>query len=614
MSDSVVEMDKLTDEAKNKLRDFDELEAYFLLCEIFSNAQTTKDYARFQSDLAEWKKRYPIDLFSDELKRKIKYMLSKEFIETVLKDFAVFEALSKKDPAKGLEKLRDVLDKAEKHKDAKQLDKDLENLYKEYPLNFLKEKYPHVVGQLLSKSNRTRILEKFDSSLAYKELSSIVEHPEKFRDEGEFKSTIEEWQKLYPTQDFNDDFKANVDNKLSNALDAKFLADNFSSITELDLNNGQVITIDPVSTPLVVQDALHDFFKIVDKNAGDVNGLFNWTCKYSKYINLLDDDAKGAIVTSLMSKFAYDLPPVGTKYKMPKMDTDANGLLSLSEYNSIDDTKKEVVIQLLGMLSTEQELTPEDRYRLNIINENVSKAKAIKRAKIEPKLELFMEKFPENKLTAYELIHLEPEKNSETEVTIHVDENINDVAESKDDVETEIKPDVKSEEEAETEVVPDVKPEEETETEVVPDVKPEEEAETKVTPDVKPEQEFKAEIEPDIKPEEETETEVVPDVKSEEKSEAEVTPDVNPEEEVEIEEVPVLEAEKSHKVEINSESEHEEDFDEQTAPNNKTDIESDVELEVAPELQSRKHKRERNSSKPAVEKGTEFSLERDEMV
>ena len=558
MSDSVVEIDKLTDEAKNKLRDFDELEAYFLLCEIFSNAQTTKDYARFQSDLAEWKKRYPIDLFSDELKRKIKYMLSKEFIETVLKDFAVFEALSKKDPAKGLEKLRDVLDKAEKHKDAKQLDKDLENLYKEYPLKFLKEKYPHVVSQLLSKSNRTRILEKFDSSLAYKELSSIVEQPEKFRSEEEFKEAIGEWQRLYPTQDFNDDFKANVDSKLSTALDEKFLADNFSSITELDLNNGQVITIDPVSTPLIVQDALHDFFKIADKNAGDVNGLFNWTCKYSKYINLLDDNAKGAIVTSLMSKFAYDLPPVGTKYKMPKMDTDANGLLSLSEYNSIDDTKKEVVIQLLGMLSTEQELTPEDRYRLNIINENVTKAKAIKRAKIEPKLELFMEKFPESKLTAYELIHLEPEKNGETEVTIHVDENINDVAESKDDVETEIKP--------------------------------------------------------DIKPEEETETEVVPDVKSEEKSEDEVTPDVNPEEEVEIEEVPVLEPEKSHEIEINSESEHEEDFDEQTAPNNKTDIESDVELEVAPELQSRKHKRERNSSKPAVEKGTEFSLERDEMI
>lgn len=599
MSDSVVEIDKLTDEAKNKLRDFDELEAYFLLCEIFSNAQTTKDYARFQSDLAEWKKRYPIDLFSDELKRKIKYMLSKEFIETVLKDFAVFEALSKKDPAKGLEKLRDVLDKAEKHKDAKQLDTDLEKLYKEYPLKFLKEKYPHVVSQLLSKSNRTRILEKFDSSLAYKELSSIVEQPEKFRNEEEFKKAIGEWQRLYPTQDFNDDFKANVDSKLSTALDEKFLADNFSSITELDLNNGQVITIDPVSTPIVVQDALHDFFKIADKNAGDVNGLFNWTCKYSKYLNLLDDDAKGAIVTSLMSKFAYDLPPVGTKYQMPKMDTDANGLLSLSEYNSIDDTKKEVVIQLLGMLSTEQEITSEDRYRLNIINENVAKAKAIKRAKIEPKLELFMEKFPENKLTTYELIHLEPEKNSETEVTIHVDENINDVAEAKDDVETEIKPDVKSEDEAE--VISDIKPEEKVETEIIPDVKPEEEDET--------------EIEPDIKHEEATESEIVPDIEPEDGANTEVVPDVKPEEEnVQIETEPVIDFKGSLEDESASELEHEEDFENQTVPSIKTNIKPDIEPEVTSELQPGKHKGKRNSSKPAVEKGTKFSLERDDLI
>ena len=45
----------ITDEVKEKLRDFDEQEAYFLLCEIFSYAQATKDYAKFQTDLAEWK-------------------------------------------------------------------------------------------------------------------------------------------------------------------------------------------------------------------------------------------------------------------------------------------------------------------------------------------------------------------------------------------------------------------------------------------------------------------------------------------------------------------------------------------------------------------------------
>lgn len=586
MGDVVVETDTLTDEAKNKLRDFDELEAYFLLCEIFSNAQTTKDYARFQSDLAEWKKRYPIDLFSDELKRKIKYMLSKEFIETVLKDFAVFEALSKKDPAKGLEKLRSVLDKAEKHKDAKQLDKDLEDLYKEYPLKFLKEKYPHVVGQLLSKSYRTKILEKFDSSLAYKELSSIVEHPEKFRTEDEFKSTIEEWQKLYPTQDFKDDFKTNVDNTLSTALDSKFLTQNFSSITELDLNCGQIITIDPVSTPLVVQDALHDFFKIVDKNAGDVNGLFNWTCKYSKYINLLDDDAKGAIVTSLMSKFAYDLPPVGTKYQMPKMDTDVNGLLSLSEYNSMDDTKKDVVIQLLGILSTEQELTPEDRYRLNIINENATKAKAIKRAKIEPKLELFIEKFPENKLTTYDLIYLEPEKNSETEVTIQVDENINNVAESKDTVEAEP---VSSNEKEITGVEPESVPVENSEKE--------EEAKLQPVSEVNEE----ANVIPDVELEEGTSSEVVPETKSEE-------------EEIQIKTEPTIEFEEKLENEMVSEPEAEDNFEVQSAPDFEADMELETVPEGSPELQPKKHKGKSNSSKPAVEKGTKFSLERDEMI
>ena len=65
-----VDMKDLSDDVKSKLRDFDEDEAYLLLCEIFSYAQATKNYARFQSDLNEWKRRYPIDLFSDDLKRK----------------------------------------------------------------------------------------------------------------------------------------------------------------------------------------------------------------------------------------------------------------------------------------------------------------------------------------------------------------------------------------------------------------------------------------------------------------------------------------------------------------------------------------------------------------
>ena len=432
MSNDVVQ---ITDETKNKIkeRDFDEQEAYFLLCEIFSYAQATKDYAKFQTDLNEWKKRFPIELFSENYKAKIKYMLSKEFLDTVLKNFIAFDELSKKDPSQGLEKLRKILNKAEKHKDAKQLDKDLDALYKEYPLSFLKEKYPHVVGQLLSKANRTKILEKFDSSLAFKELTNITENYQKFEDMYSFKNTIEEWQKLYPTDDFDDKFKSQVEKTLTETLDSRKLEELFPVSTELDLSFGEVIPLELKDTvkniSLVSKDALHDFFKIVDKNKGDVNSLFKWICKYNKYINSFDSSIKATIVDNLMTKYAYELPPVNTKYQIPKMDTGTNDLLSLSDYQNMDDTKKQVLLQVLGILSTGRELTHEDIYRIAIIDSNAKKVEIIQKAKIEPKLDLFMDKFPEDKLTP--TMYLEPESETKIDVLVdNADENDNVVIEA----------------------------------------------------------------------------------------------------------------------------------------------------------------------------------------
>ena len=62
-----------------KEADFDEEEAYYELCEIIALAQRTGNYTKFQNDLNQWKKHYPIELFSDKYKSKIKYMLSEEF-------------------------------------------------------------------------------------------------------------------------------------------------------------------------------------------------------------------------------------------------------------------------------------------------------------------------------------------------------------------------------------------------------------------------------------------------------------------------------------------------------------------------------------------------------
>jgi len=416
----------ITDETKSKLRGFDEEQAYMRLLQIFSYAQATKDYAFFQTELEKWKKEFPIYLFSDDYKRKIKYMLSNEFLDTVLKGFIAFDELSKKDPQKGLEKLRKIFANAEKHKNSKTLDKELDDLYKEYPLKFLKEKYPHIVGLILSKANRERVLQKFDSSDAFMELDNIVSHPDKFQNAQEFIDTLQEYQRLFPVADFKPDYQDRVQKTLDEFLDSKKLEELFPFVDDLDLNNGTVIPLELQSSvkniSVVCKDALHDFFKIVDKNKGDINNLFNWLYKYSPYINDFDSTTKTAIVDNLMSKYAYEIPPVGTQYKIPQMKTGANELLSLTEFHSIDDTKKEAIIQTLGLLSTGQSLSTDDIYRLGIINLNVQKVKMIEKSKIEAKLEIFMDKFPEDKLTPNDDIYLKP--NSNTRVAISIDNDV----------------------------------------------------------------------------------------------------------------------------------------------------------------------------------------------
>ncbi len=395
---------EINEQTKEKLRDFDEEEAYFELCQIFAYAQSSKNYAQFQSDLAEWKKRYSIDLFSDEFKSKIKYMLSNEFLDKVLKDFVAFDELSKKDASKGLEKLHKVLDKAEKHKDRSKLDKDLEELYKEYPLKFLKEKYPHVTRLLLSKSHIDSILEKFDSSKAFRELENITKNPERYRDANDYKETIKEWQKLYPTSDFNDEYKSQVENTLSTALDDKNIEEIFTPPLDLDLTQGEVVPIYNLS--IIEKDCLSDFFNIVNKDSSNSDALFDWSCKYGRYINDFNSDSKSLIINNLMRRYGNDFSHSGSNFRIPKMEN--NNLLSLNDYNSISDTKKDSVVQMLAIMYSGDKITDDDIYNLNIINNNSHKAEIIEDAHIDKTLDKFIDDVPENDLTFSDTIYLAP--------------------------------------------------------------------------------------------------------------------------------------------------------------------------------------------------------------
>lgn len=395
MDNNVVDINNLTDEAKQKLRDFDEQEAYFLLCEIFANAQASKDYAKLQTDLAEWKKHYPIDLFSENLKRKIKYMLSKEFLDTILKDFTVFDELSKKDPSVGLEKLRKVLDKAEKHKDKKQLERDLDKLYKEYPLDFLKEKYPHIVKLLTSQANIDKVLQKFDSDLAYDELIKLTEHPEEFKNFDEYKKVLEEYKKNFPVDDFSDKYKSQIQTILNENLDEKKAAELFP-ISYFDLSDGEVVDLNLTQySSLLERNARTEFFKIVDSNIDNIPALYDWTCKYARYINSFDINTKNTIVSSLMKRYYHELPTL-PDYKIPEL-TDFEDDLSLEDsIHDINKMKKDTVIQLLGILSTGNELSKDDCRRLSSNNKQI---KEIAVKSIDYELFNFMENKEEEELT-----------------------------------------------------------------------------------------------------------------------------------------------------------------------------------------------------------------------
>ncbi len=583
MDNNVVDINNLTDETKQKLRDFDEQEAYFLLCEIFANAQASKDYAKLQTDLAEWKKHYPIDLFSENLKRKIKYMLSKEFLDTILKDFTAFDELSKKDPAVGLEKLRKVLDKAEKHKDKKQLDKDLDKLYKEYPLDFLKEKYPHIVKLLTSQANIDKVLQKFDSDLAYDELIKITEHPEEFKNFDEYKNVLEEYQKNFPVDDFSDKYKSQVQTILNENLDEKKAAELFS-ISYFDLSNGEVVDLNLTQNfSLLERNARTEFFKIVDNNIDNIPALYDWTCKYARYINSFDINTKNTIVSSLMKRYYHELPTL-PDYRIPEL-TDFDDDLSIEDsINDINKMKKDTVIQLLGILSTGNELSKDDCIRLNSNNKQIKEI-AIK--SIDYELFNFMENKEEEELTFDQntSLYLNPTSSSSgaggSSPIATLDNNVPEISgeeiELQDSLDKEPEPVIEQSPTMESDSKEEPNQEENTELDVQPELEQEQKPAQEIQQAISLEQKEESKTEVQPIQEHEHEHEQTQESKQAVAFEVEEDPATN----VEPKQVPVPTFEKEPEPEIKVKNEPEKELNQPVSQEpSSNDVEIKVELET----------------------------------
>ena len=505
-------------------------------------------------------------------------MLSKEFLDTILKDFTAFDELSKKDPAVGLEKLRKVLDKAEKHKDKKQLDKDLDKLYKEYPLDFLKEKYPHIVKLLTSQANIDKVLQKFDSDLAYDELIKITEHPEEFKNFDEYKNVLEEYQKNFPVDDFSDKYKSQVQTILNENLDEKKATELFS-ISYFDLSNGKVVDLNLTQNfSLLERNARTEFFKIVDNNIDNIPALYDWTCKYARYINSFDINTKNTIVSSLMKRYYHELPTL-PDYRIPEL-TDFDDDLSIEDsINDINKMKKNTVIQLLGILSTGNELSKDD-CRLSSNNKQIKEI-AIK--SIDYELFNFMENKEEEELTFDQntSLYLNPTSSSSgaggSSPIATLDNNVPEISgeeiELQNSLDKEPEPVIEQSPTMESDSKEEPNQEENTELDVQPELEQEQKPAQEIQQAISLEQ--KEETKPEVQPIQEPENEQVQELEQEQTQESQ------PEQTKEIKQVSVPTFEKEPEPEIKVKNEPEKELNQPVSQEpSSNDVEIKVELET----------------------------------
>jgi len=395
---------------------FDEEEAYYELCQIITMAQQTGNYTKFQSDLNQWKRHYPIESFSEKYKHKIKYMLSEEFLSSILKDYLAFEKHSKMDANKQLDKLRHIYEKAKVHKDEKKLDSDLQALYKEYPLSLLKEKFPHIVSKLISNSYREEILQKFNYKSAYEEFTNVIDNAKNFSSESEFEESIENLKRKYPLSDFSDEYKKKLEPLLKEDYLHKIMSDNIDvTLSAEELIDGTIISLqDKTNGGIFNQKTAYFELLEIMKNPNNVDGVFDWSYQYMRYIGRFDDYHKGLIISSLAPYYKYKKQ---ANYRIPDMNSKTADYLSYDEYTSMNHTKKDTVLQFLALISTTGDISQDDINRMEVIHANVEKAHNIQSMSNE--LDLFVEKSDKNgiRLTPIDESYFNSEVKSELDIS-----------------------------------------------------------------------------------------------------------------------------------------------------------------------------------------------------
>lgn len=412
---------------------FNEYQAYEELRFIFVIAIETQNFSNIEARISAWEKKYPLAEFTDpEIIRKIKAILNKDFLSRLMGDYLAAKVLHEQEKQKEMyDSLKSIIDKAKKTKDYKTAEKEIrkwkDNLHSNgFNLYSFDRLYRARICTLLLLPSK----ELENQEHATEELKKIKENGSSM-DSNTYFEAISNWQNTYSISDFPDKLKKELNQittevfdsisqkrtsenailEIENVLSSKdttlpadaiasilskydyrrFDPDTIAHIEKLSmealsiqdsiLNDGIPainLSVLPTVSPVEAQ-ALASLKDILSKTPNDMDVILNWIYVNRK-INY-SEFAREKIIKQF-ARVGYKIPNQSS-YSIPEISSN----LDLSK---IDDLRKSVILNYLGIISQGSKLSLEGK-------DNLVEAHAVSAsedlAKKETKPTMFLEAF-----------------------------------------------------------------------------------------------------------------------------------------------------------------------------------------------------------------------------
>ena len=389
---------------------FNEYQAYEELRFIFVIAIETQDFSTIEARISAWEKKYPLADFTDsEIIRKIKAILNKDFLSRLMGDYLAAKVLHEQEKQKeAYDSLKAIIDNAKKTKDYKTAGKEVrkwkDNLYSNgFSLSSFNRLYRARICTLLLIPSK----ELENQEQATDELKKIKENGSSMSSKDYFEA-ISNWQNTYSISDFPDKLKKELNQittevfdsisqkrtsenailEIENVLSSKdtslpadaiasilskydyrnFDPDTVSRIRDLSMEamsiqesvlNDGITNVDlsalATVSPVEVQ-ALSSLKDILNKTPHDMDTILNWIYVNRK-INY-SEFARNEIIKQF-SSVGYKVPSQSS-YAIP----DITSSLDYTDFSKVDDLRKSVILNYLGIISQGDKLSMEGKDNL----------------------------------------------------------------------------------------------------------------------------------------------------------------------------------------------------------------------------------------------------------